>query len=76
MGSAGKADPRGVAKGALNAAGGRTLEVVRCRAYQAGAHEPARADGTTQLRLPLGAWIVGLRTQEELAHERARGAAG
>jgi hypothetical protein len=60
----------------IEGADARSLEVVRCRAYEAGAQEPARKDGSRQLRLPLGAWIVGLRTAEELARERARDAAG
>lgn len=38
-----------------------TLEVVRCRGYEPGASEPASKDGSSQLRLPFGPWIVDLR---------------
>jgi len=44
-----------------------TLEVIRCRGYEPGACEPRKPDGSAQLRLPFGAWIVDLRPAHELA---------
>ena len=39
----------------------RALEVVRGVGFGPGASENPGRDGATQLRLPLGEWIVGLR---------------
>lgn len=39
----------------------RALEVVRGVGFGPGASEAPGRDGATQLRLPLGEWIVGLR---------------
>ena len=39
----------------------RALEVVRGVGFGPGASESPGRDGATQLRLPLGEWIVGLR---------------
>ena len=39
----------------------RALEIVRGVGFGPGASENPSQDGTTQMRLPLGDWIVGLR---------------
>ena len=39
----------------------RALEVVRGVGFGPGASENPGRDGATQMRLPLGEWIVGLR---------------
>jgi hypothetical protein len=43
----------------------RALEVVRGVGFGPGASENPGRDGTTQMRLPLGEWIVGLRSAED-----------
>ncbi len=48
------------------------LEVVRCRGFGVGARESRRSDGSVQLRLPFGEWIVALKTADELKAERRR----
>ncbi|MAI80192.1 MAG: hypothetical protein CL917_14685 [Deltaproteobacteria bacterium] len=47
-----------------------TLEVVRCRSFRPGAVEPSRPDGSVQMRLPFGDWIVALKTNRELEFDR------
>ena len=47
-----------------------TLEVVRCRSFRPGAGEPSRPDGSVQMRLPFGDWIVALKTNRELEFDR------
>ena len=47
-----------------------SLEVVRCQGFGTGAGESRRSDGSVQLRLPFGEWILALRTAEELDADR------
>ena len=44
----------------------RALEVVRGVGFGPGASENPGRDGATQMRLPLGEWIVGLRGPGEV----------
>ena len=39
------------------------LEVIRSSGFQKGAREAATPDGKSQMRLPLGTWIVDLRPE-------------
>ena len=52
--------------GRRNGSSPGTLEVIRCRGFQPGAQEARRADGSVQMRLPLGEWILALKTAQEI----------
>jgi hypothetical protein len=56
----------------LLVSGPRTLEVVRCHGFEPGAREARKPDGSVQLRLPFGSWIVALKSAEELAGSTPR----
>ena len=48
-----------------------TLEVIRCRGFGTGAKETRLSDGTVQMRLPLGEWILALKTAQEIDAEKS-----
>ena len=48
-----------------------TLEVIRCRGFASGSQETRLADGTVQMRLPLGEWILALKTAQEIEAEKS-----
>ena len=62
--------PASHSPGRRNGGSPGTLEVIRCRGFQPGAQEARRADGSVQMRLPLGEWILALKTAQEIAADR------
>lgn len=48
-----------------------TLEVIRCRGFGTGAQETRLSDGTVQMRLPFGEWILALKTAQEIDAEKS-----